>query len=130
MARSDLPVPRPRPFVLVIDDDSAFCVFLSMLIRSLGYEVMTTNSPEAAFLYELTENDVVFIDVMIPGMDGFQIMNTLSNQKTKCSIVLMSGSEDMLQRAEARAKRLPLKLLGILSKPFQRADVQRFLATH
>ena len=130
MARSDLPVPRPRPFVLVIDDDSAFCVFLSMLIRSLGYEVMTTNSPKAAFLYELTENDIVFIDVMMPGMDGFQIMNTLSNQNTKCSIVLMSGSEDMPQRAEARAKRLPLKLLGVLSKPFQRADVQRLLATH
>jgi CheY-like chemotaxis protein len=130
MARSDLPVSRPRPFVLVIDDDSGFCVLLSMLIRSMGYEVMTTNSPKAALIYELTENDVVFIDVMMPGMDGFQILSTLANQNTRCSIVLMSGSEDMLQRAEAKAKKLPLKFLGVLSKPFQRADVQRLLAYH
>jgi CheY-like chemotaxis protein len=130
MARSDLPVSKPRPFVLVIGDDSSYCVFLSMLIRSLGYEVMTTNSPKAAFLYELTENDIVFLDVMMPGMDGFQVMNILSNQNTKCSIVLMSESEDMLQRAEAKAKRLPLKLLGVLSKPFQRADVRKLLTSH
>jgi CheY-like chemotaxis protein len=86
MANTDLPASKPRPFILVIDDDSSCCLILSKLIRSLNYEVMTTNSPKSAFLYELTDNDIVFIDITMPGMDGFEVMNTFSDQNAKCSV--------------------------------------------
>lgn len=67
---------------------------------------------------------------MMPGMNGVEVMNTLFDQNTNCSIVLMSGSEDRLERAEAIAKKLCVKLLGVLNKPFQLADVQKVLAAY
>lgn len=63
MIRNEVSSPKPRPFALVVDDVPAFCFFMSNLIRSLGFEVLATSNTKAAFLYELTENDIVFIDL-------------------------------------------------------------------
>ena len=106
MAHPETPLSKVAPVVLVIDDDHSFCVFMARLIRSLGYEVMTTTEPTTTSLYQLSESDIVFIDIMMPAMDGFEVLKTLSSQGAKCSIVLMSGSDDRLARAETMARQL------------------------
>ena len=120
---------RNAPVVLVIDDDHSFCLFMAKLVRSLGYEVMTTTEPTTASLYQLSAADVVFIDILMPAMDGFEVLKTLSSQDAKCAIVLMSGSDDRLVRNEAMANQLGLRLLGVLHKPFRLADLQGILQT-
>jgi CheY-like chemotaxis protein len=127
MAHPETPVSKVAPVVLVIDDDHSFCVFMAKLIRSLGYEVMTTTEPTTTSLYQLSETDIVFIDIMMPAMDGFEVLKTLSSQGAKCSIVLMSGSDDRLGRAETMARQLGLRLIGVLHKPFRLADLQGVL---
>ena len=127
MTHPETPIPKVASVVLVIDDDHAFCLFMAKLIRSLGYEVMTTTEPATTSLYQLSEADIVFIDIMMPAMDGFEVLKTLSSQGSKCSIVLMSGSDDRLERAEAMARQLGLRLIGILHKPFRLADLQGVL---
>ncbi|MBZ0259872.1 MAG: response regulator [Hyphomicrobiales bacterium] len=115
---------RPARRVLVIDDEASFCRFMARMITSLGYEVTTTCQAKCAYLDELKEPDVVFIDMVMPEMDGIQVLEVLADYKVKAAIVLMSGADTSLSKAEAFAKRADLRLIGVLHKPFRLADVQ------
>lgn len=118
----------PARRVLVIDDEASFCRFMARLISSLGYEVTTTCQAKCAYLDELKEPDIVFIDMMMPDMDGIEVLKVLADHKIKSAIVLMSGAENSLAKAEAFAKQADLRLIGVLHKPFRLNDVQNILA--
>jgi CheY-like chemotaxis protein len=119
---------RPARRVLVIDDEAAFCRFMARLISSLGYEVTTTCQAKSAYLDELKEPDIVFIDMIMPDMDGIAVLEVLAEYKIKSAIVLMSGADTNLSMAEAFAKQADLRLIGVLHKPFRLSDVQSILA--
>ena len=119
---------RPARRVLVIDDEAAFCRFMARLISSLGYEVTTTCQAKCAYLDELKEPDIVFIDMIMPDMDGIAVLEVLAAYKIKSAIVLMSGADTNLAMAEAFAKQADLRLIGVLHKPFRLNDVQSILA--
>jgi CheY-like chemotaxis protein len=114
--------------VLVIDDEEAFCLLMTRMISKLGYKVMTSNQAKSVHLNEMTESDIIFIDMMMPEMDGIQVLDVLSSHQIKSSIVLMSGAEnELLTTAEAIAKRSDLHLIGVLNKPFREGDVHAIL---
>jgi CheY-like chemotaxis protein len=122
------PILRPARKVLVIDDEEAFCVLLARMISKLGYKVMTSNQAKSAHLDDMTESDIIFIDMMMPEMDGIQVLQVLSSHQIKSEIVLMSGAEnDLLATAETLAKRFDLRLIGVLNKPFRESDVRAIL---
>jgi len=124
----EAPTLRPARRVLVIDDEAAFCRFMARLISGLGYEVTTTCQAKCAYLDELKEPDIVFIDMMMPDMDGIEVLNILADYKIKSAIVLMSGADHSLDKAEAFAREADLRLIGVLHKPFRLNDVQTILA--
>ena len=128
MIQQEAQAPRPARRVLVIDDEASFCRFMARLISSLGYEVTATCQAKCAYLDELKEPDIVFIDMMMPDMDGIQVLEVLAEYKVKSAIVLMSGADTGLSKAEAYAKEAELRLIGVLHKPFRLNDVQTFLA--
>ena len=103
---------RPARRVLVIDDEAAFCRFMARLISSLGYEVTTTCQAKCAYLDELKEPDIVFIDMMMPEMDGIQVLEVLADYKIKSAIVLMSGADHSLERRKSLPNRPTFALSG------------------
>ena len=119
---------RPARRVLVIDDEASFCRFMARLITSLGYEVTTACQARCAYLDELKEPDIIFIDMMMPEMDGIEVLEVLADHKIKSAIVLMSGADNSLAKAEAFTKQAGLRLIGVLHKPFRLNDVQTILA--
>ena len=127
MVHQELPVLRPARRVLVIDDEPSFCRFMSRLVSGLGYNVTTTCQAKCAYLDELTEQDIVFLDMMMPEMDGAQVLGVLSDHQIKASIVLMSGGDYALAKAETMAKRADLRLIGVLHKPFRQGDLRTIL---
>ena len=124
----EIPDLRPARRVLVIDDEASFCRFMARLITSLGYEVTTTCQARCAYLDELKETDIVFIDMVMPEMDGIQVLEVLADYKVKAAIVLMSGADTSLSKADAFARQTDLRLIGVLHKPFRLADFQSILA--
>lgn len=72
--------------------------------------------------------DIVFIDMMMPDMNGIEVLEVMVEYKVKSVIVLMSGADHSLTKAEAFAKQADLRLIGVLHKPFRLADVQTILA--
>jgi two-component system alkaline phosphatase synthesis response regulator PhoP len=124
MKSHTVPKLMPARKVLVIDDDEAFSRLVATMLSHWGYSVMTTARAQSVDLDELTEADIVFLDIMVPGMNGFEVLDFLSSHQIKSSIVLMSGAtNEALVTAEAFAKRNDLQLIGVLYKPFRISDV-------
>lgn len=70
--------PMDRPTILVADDDSDILELLRVLLESGGYEVITvSNGYEALGAAVLRQPDLVVLDVMMPGENGYRVSRAL-----------------------------------------------------
>jgi DNA-binding response OmpR family regulator len=64
--------------VLAIDDDHAMTELLTLLLKTHGFNVVTANTGEDGVSLALKETpDVIILDLMMPGMDGWQVCNQI-----------------------------------------------------
>jgi EAL domain-containing protein (putative c-di-GMP-specific phosphodiesterase class I)/CheY-like chemotaxis protein len=114
--------------ILVIDDDPVIGQFLSRLGagRDLTCDVTTTAE---GFLELLSpETSLIFLDLIVPGIDGIQLLRLLSERRCTTPIIIMSGVDRrVLETAERLAKALDLRVIGRLQKPFRLAQVETIL---
>ncbi|MEK4848156.1 response regulator transcription factor [Bacillus sp. FSL W8-0183] len=67
--------------VLVVDDDEAILQLVSIHLEQAGYQVKKASNAEAALAFLQQQSfDLMIIDVMMPGMDGFQLANIVTKQ--------------------------------------------------
>jgi DNA-binding response OmpR family regulator len=109
--------------VVIIDDELAFSTVLAELVSGLGFEVAVSSDPSSSHTHEVRDSDIVFIDVLMPHVSGFQVLEQLARQNVKSAIVIMSGQGERLDEAEKLAHKLDLYLIGVLEKPFHLADL-------
>ena len=119
---------RPMRRVVVIDDLPAFAETLAAMLDSLGYRVTVSTDARSSDTFDLNDDDIVFVDVLMPHISGIQVLEQLARQKSKSWVVLMSGDKQRLDEAEKLAEQLELNLIGALEKPFKLADIQVVLA--
>jgi len=82
--------------VLVIDDDAAFLRLVEQIFTQEGYEVLTAgNGQEGLRLLFTHKPDIALLDVVMPGMDGWQTCNRIRDV-SDIPIILLTGK----QRAE------------------------------
>jgi len=83
--------------ILIVDDSSTARHFLVDVLTKGGYEVVSAESGDEAILMVKTEMpDLVLMDVIMPGMNGFQATRTITkDEATKHIPVLMLTSKDM-----------------------------------
>jgi CheY-like chemotaxis protein len=117
----------PKRRVVIIDDDPAFAELLTKLVGSLGHNAVVKEDSSASHTYEVRDSDIVFVDMMMPKVNGIQVLEQLARQNVKSAIVLISSNDQFLYRGEQVTKKLDLQLLGVLHKPFQLPDVQSVL---
>jgi len=88
--------------VLVVDDEPSLCFFVSEVLSNNGYNVLQANGGEEA-LEILSDNpvDVLISDVLMPGMDGYQLAQHVQQQYPDIKIQLMSGYTDNRQPAQS-----------------------------
>jgi len=69
--------------VLAIDDDPAMSELLTLLLVTHGFNVLTANSGEDGIKITREESpDVIILDLMMPGMDGWQVCNQIRTFST------------------------------------------------
>jgi CheY-like chemotaxis protein len=111
---------------LVVDDSKSARAFLSRILERHEITVDAAESAEAAIEY-LARNkpDVIFMDHMMPGMDGFQAVQTIKNnpRTSAIPILMYTSQEGDLYLGQARA----LGAEGVLPKQIKQADVTRML---
>lgn len=84
------------PKILVVDDDEHILRSLSQYLELEDFNVVSASSgPEALKLFEQEKPDLLVLDVMMPGMDGFQVLEALrGNPETAGVPVLMLTARD------------------------------------
>ena len=116
----------PGRRALVVDDSKSARVVLSRMLEKYGIEVDSADSAETALEY-LREHrpDVIFMDHLMPGMDGFQALSVIKNDPRTATIPVMmyTSQEGELYLSQARA----LGAMGVLPKQIRPADVSRAL---
>jgi len=111
---------------LVVDDSKSARAFLARILERHEIEVDAAESAEAAIEY-LARNkpDVIFMDHMMPGMDGFQAVQTIKNnpRTSAIPILMYTSQEGDLYLGQARA----LGAEGVLPKQIKQSDVTKML---
>ena len=116
--------------VLVVDDQPFQREYLMNLFRERGVEHLAGASDGAAALrcLQQEEFDLVLSDLMMPGMDGVQMIQQLSRQKRRPRLALMSSaSRRMMVSAGMVAQSLGMSMIDLLPKPVLPASIGRLL---
>jgi EAL domain-containing protein (putative c-di-GMP-specific phosphodiesterase class I)/ActR/RegA family two-component response regulator len=117
--------------ILVIDDESDVGEFIAAAAQGMGLQC-TVTADAAAFLEALTpDTTLILLDLIMPEMDGIELLRLLGKRKCKTGIVLMSGvGKRTLESAGQLAQVLGLSIAGHLQKPFRLAELEKVLARH
>lgn len=102
--------------VYVIDDDDAVRDSFRIMLEMLGIPVLTFSSAED-FLSELNPewNGLIFLDLRMPGMGGFRLIEELERRGSRLAIAIISGHLDE-ERISESSGTYPAT---ILEKPFE-----------
>ena len=117
--------------ILVIDDESDVGEFVSAAAQSMGLECTATTDAKT-FLDTLTpDTTLILLDLMMPEMDGVELLRVLAERKCKAGIVLMSGvGKRTLESAGQLTQALGLSIVGHLQKPFRLTELEAVLEKH
>jgi len=117
------------PVILVVDDNEINLHLISDLLQSEGFNVWVTEDGESAILkVENQQPDLILLDIMMPGINGFETCVKLKeNPNTKdIPIIFMSALSDTVDKV----KGLSLGAVDYLTKPFQSSEVLARINLH
>jgi CheY-like chemotaxis protein len=122
-------VDAPSPRVLVVDDDAVIVRLLEVNFRLSGFEVETASRGEEAIRKagEL-HPDVIVMDVMMPGLDGWTVTERLREDPgtAETPIVLLSARV----RDDDRSRGYALGVVDYVTKPFDTTDLVEVVRRH
>ena len=109
-----MPVNQKR-VVMVVDDDESILDTTGTLLEFFGFDVITAHDGiEALSLYKKHKPGLVFLDVKMPRMDGFETFFKLEEQFPKAKIIFMTAHGDDSKWQEAKRK----NALALIEKPY------------
>ena len=114
--------------ILVIDDEGDIGELIATVAQGMGFQCDATHEP-VTFLEKLSpDTNLVLLDLIMPEMDGIELLRLLGKRKCKAGIVLMSGlGVRTIESAEKFAQVLGLFIVGHLQKPFRPNDLVELL---
>ncbi|MBL4584255.1 MAG: EAL domain-containing response regulator [Pseudomonadales bacterium] len=114
--------------IIIVDDDRLVAEMLATAASIVGFNTHIYTHAIDFLAHDLDRQDIVLLDLSMPGIDGIEVIRTLSANKLPIALVLISGHDrGVLHSAEQLAKAHSLKVIGTLSKPIQIPHLQRIL---
>ncbi|MCS4251340.1 EAL domain-containing protein [Pseudomonas sp. BIGb0164] len=115
--------------ILIVEDHPLQHIYLQHLLSELGEFMLEAAQDGKEALERLRQRDfdLVLTDLLMPGMDGVQFIQSLASLRCKPALAIMSvASRRMLMAASLVAKNLDVEVIGLISKPVA-ADALRSL---
>jgi CheY-like chemotaxis protein len=109
--------------VMVVDDEESMVHLLRTILEARGYEVATAaGGAEALTLVHDRRPDLMLLDLMMPGMDGWEVLHELRQDPSTADIpvIIITVKRDELDRTVGTDL---LKVEGYVNKPFVRKEL-------
>lgn len=115
--------------VMVIDDSKTIRRTAETLLKKAGCDVLTAeNGFEALPIISAEHPDILFIDIMMPRLDGYQTCSLIKNNAKfqNTPVIMLSSKDGLFDRAKGRV----VGAEQYLTKPFTREDLLGAIRTH
>jgi len=115
--------------VMVIDDSKTIRRSAETLLKKVGCEVFTAvDGFEALAIITVNKPDIIFVDIMMPRLDGYQTCALIKNNQSFKStpVIMLSSKDSIFDRARGR-------IVGsekYLTKPFSKEDLINAITTY
>ena len=111
---------REPATILVVDDDRDSREIAAMLVERAGYRARRAESgPECLRIVESEPVDLVLMDVMMPGMDGFAVCAALHAKGWRLPVILLTARDD----TDTRLESMHHGVSEFLTKPINRHEL-------
>lgn len=106
--------------ILIVEDDSEINKLLSIIISEMGHDFVAAYSGTEGLL-QLENNDfnLVLLDLMLPGMDGIEVLREI-RKKSSIPVIIISAKSGI----EDKVKLLKIGADDYMTKPIERAEVE------
>jgi DNA-binding response OmpR family regulator len=114
--------------ILVVDDEDDILQFLELVLREKGYEVVTAASgQEALTRAQMDKPDLVLLDIMMPQMDGWEVLKLLrvDEETSHIPVAMLSARTE----AKDRVQGLQEGAVDYICKPFALQDLLEKIGT-
>jgi two-component system cell cycle response regulator CtrA len=106
--------------VLLVEDDSATAASIELMLRSEGFICDTTDLGEDGLeIGKLYDYDIIILDLMLPDIDGYEVLRRLRAARVRTPILILSG----LGELDHKIKGLGFGADDFLTKPFDRREL-------
>ncbi|MEE4292602.1 MAG: response regulator [Xanthomonadales bacterium] len=115
--------------ILVVDDSSTIRRSAESMLKAEGYDVMTAeNGFEALSIVARHQPDLIFMDIMMPRLDGYQACAIIKNnlQYRSTPVVMLTSKDGLFDQARGRVVGSDL----YLTKPFTKDELLNAVAQH
>ncbi|MEQ8964515.1 MAG: response regulator transcription factor [Azospirillaceae bacterium] len=106
--------------VLLVEDDSATARSIELMLQSEGFVVdMTDLGEDGLEIGKLYDYDIIVLDLMLPDMDGYEVLRRLRASRVETPILILSG----LSELDHKIKGLGFGADDYLTKPFDKREL-------
>ena len=110
--------------VLIIDDEKPTLAMFELFLEAYGFEVLTAlKGEEGIAVFEAEHPSIVFTDIKMPGMDGFEVLKRIKAISPGAVVVMITGHGDR----ELEKKALDLNATAFIHKPVQKEAIDAAL---
>jgi len=113
---------KSKKKILIVDDEQAILKFLIIKFKISGYDVLAATSGEQAMsLLHESAPDILLLDILMPGMDGFAVLESLRSY-SHLPVIAFSARQENQQKA------LEMGANDFMCKPFNLDDMIKRVA--
>lgn len=116
--------------LLVIDDEPDIARYIGTVAEGLGYEVtVTTEAEEFIDAYKKNNPDVIVVDVVMPNIDGIELVKYLAQAGCDARVLVISGyTERYLHNTKTLGEAFGLSSITAMRKPIELNQLEEFLS--
>jgi DNA-binding response OmpR family regulator len=111
--------------LLVIEDNEGIAALVSRIALEIGFDVRAThNFADTPTLYDEFVPDIIVLDIVMPEIDGMEILKLLHKRNSSSRIVILSGEAQYRPMASTLGAAYGLNIDAVVAKPFRVVELR------